>query len=69
MQKLKVKWFLQKIWWPVKGRMGKNKQQRQDKDHKYFTCPNCRAVCRVPVGKGKIVITCPRCRGEIHGRS
>lgn len=62
-------WFLQKIWWPVKGKLNQNKQQRQDKDHKYFTCPNCRAVCRVPVGKGKIVITCPRCRGEIHGRS
>ena len=62
-------WFLQKIWWPIKGKLGKNKQQRADREHKYFTCPNCRAVCRVPVGKGKIVITCPRCRGEIHGRS
>lgn len=61
--------FLQKVWWPVKRKIGKNKQQRQDKEHKYFTCPNCGAVCRVPVGKGKIVITCPRCRGEIHGRS
>ena len=62
-------WFLQKIWWPIKGKLGKNKQQQADHEHKYFTCPNCRAVCRVPVGKGKIVITCPRCRGEIHGRS
>lgn len=61
--------FLQKVWWPIKGKLGKNKQQRLDKEHKYFTCPNCSAVCRVPVGKGKIVITCPRCRGEIHGRS
>ena len=57
--------FLEKVWWPVKNRLSRAK----DKDHKYFTCPNCRAVCRVPVGKGKIVITCPRCRGEIHGRS
>ena len=63
------RWFLQKIWWPVKSKIGKSKQQRADRDHKYFTCPQCAAVCRVPAGKGKIVITCPRCRGEIHGKS
>lgn len=44
-------------------------RRRRDREHKYFTCPNCRAVCRVPRGKGRIVITCPRCRGEIHGKS
>ena len=61
--------FLEKIWWPIKRKFGKAKQQTQDKEHKYFTCPNCRTVCRVPRGKGKIVITCPKCRGEIHGKS
>lgn len=29
------------------------RQQRMDKDHKYFTCPNCRTVCRVPQRKGQ----------------
>ena len=57
--------FLQKVWWPVKGRLHRMK----DKDHKYFTCPTCRTVCRVPRGKGKIVITCPKCRGRIEGKS
>ena len=57
--------FLQKVWWPIKGKLHRMK----DKDHKYFTCPTCRTVCRVPRGKGKIVITCPKCRGEIHGKS
>ncbi len=61
--------FLQKFWWPLKRRFGAAKRQSQDKEHKYFTCPNCRTVCRVPRGKGKIVITCPKCRGEIHGKS
>ena len=41
----------------------------QRKDYKFFTCPNCKTVCRVPVGKGKIVITCPKCGREIHGKS
>ena len=61
--------FLQKIWWPIKWKLNSGKQQRMDKDHKYFTCPNCKTVCRVPVGKGKIVITCPKCRHEIRGKS
>ena len=61
--------FLEKIWWPLKRRFGRAKQQTRDKEHKYFTCPDCRTVCRVPRGKGKIVITCPKCRSQIHGRS
>ena len=61
--------FLRKIWWPVKRKLQSGRQQRADKEHKYFTCPNCKTVCRVPVGKGKIVITCPKCGCEIRGRS
>ena len=57
--------FLEKVWWPVKGKL----HRVRDKDHKYFTCPSCRTVCRVPRGKGKIVITCPKCRQQIHGKS
>ena len=57
--------FLQLVWWPLKRKFTAAK----DREHKYFTCPNCRSVCRVPRGKGKIVITCPKCRGEIHGKS
>lgn len=61
--------FLRKIWWPVNRKLQSGRQQRADRDHKYFTCPNCKTVCRVPVGKGKIVITCPKCGCEIRGRS
>ena len=61
--------FLQKVWWPLKRKLSSGKQQRMDKEHKYFTCPNCRTVCRVPAGKGRIVITCPKCGREIHGKS
>ena len=34
----------------------------KDREHRYFDCPKCRQVVRVPRGKGKIAITCPRCR-------
>ena len=34
----------------------------KDKEHRYFECPRCRQPVRVPKGKGKIAITCPKCR-------
>lgn len=56
-------------WYPVKNRLAGAKQRRLDKEHKYFTCKNCKTVCRVPAGKGKIEITCPKCGEKIIGRS
>ena len=61
--------FMEKVWWPISRRIAGKRQQRMDKEHCYFTCPGCGAVCRVPRGKGRIVITCPRCGNEIHGKS
>lgn len=34
------------------------------KVHRYFRCPQCRATARVPKGKGKIRITCPKCNHQ-----
>lgn len=33
----------------------------KDKEHRHFDCPRCRQPVRVPRGKGKIAITCPKC--------
>ena len=33
----------------------------KDREHRYFDCPKCRQPVRVPRGKGKIMITCPKC--------
>ncbi len=39
-----------------------SKQRRQDRQyHRFFKCPNCKERLRVPRGKGKIIITCPKC--------
>lgn len=41
----------------------------RDRDHRYFECPKCRQTVRVPRGKGKIAITCPRCREKFVKKS
>ncbi|MBE6977929.1 MAG: hypothetical protein E7438_04725 [Ruminococcaceae bacterium] len=37
-------------------------ERLKDREHKYFACPKCKQSVRVPKGKGKIAITCPKCR-------
>ena len=37
-------------------------QKFKDKEHRYFDCPRCRQQVRVPRGKGKIAISCPKCK-------
>ena len=37
-------------------------QKIKDREHRYYDCPRCRQQVRVPRGKGKIAITCPKCR-------
>ena len=61
------KWMT--FWWKLRSSQAGAKARHADKAHKYFTCKNCKTICRVPAGKGKIVITCPKCGAEIHGRS
>lgn len=38
---------------------------RDRKTHRYFKCENCKTVMRVPAGRGKIEITCPKCRAKV----
>ncbi len=37
--------------------------------HKVFYCPKCKQKLRVPKGRGKIEITCPKCRNNFIKRS
>jgi len=41
----------------------------KDRQHKYFDCPKCRQPVRVPRGKGKIAITCPKCAEKFIRKS
>lgn len=39
------------------------------KTHKYYHCPQCKQTIRVPRDKGKICITCPKCKREFVKRT
>lgn len=36
----------------------------KDREHRYFECPRCHQTVRVPRNKGKISITCPKCKEQ-----
>lgn len=62
--------FLQ-LWNPVKNyvRFWKLRFRERNGVKKLFRCPKCHQTVRVPKGKGKIAITCPKCRVEFVKRT
>lgn len=51
-------WFQKKV-----------KHMKERKTHKFYHCPNCKQVMRVPKGKGEITITCPKCHTKFDKRT
>ena len=44
-------------------------ERMKDREHRYYSCPKCRQSVRVPRGKGKVAITCPRCKERFIRKS
>ena len=43
--------------------------QARDRDHKYFRCPTCGQLLRVPKGKGRIHISCRNCGASFEKKT
>ena len=54
---------------PRRARELRKNKRRDKKTHLYFKCPACRAVLRVPRGKGSITVTCPRCARKTNKKT
>ena len=51
---------------PVKNWFHLQQRKWNDrKTHRYYKCSQCKGTLRVPKGKGKIKIRCPKCGAEI----
>lgn len=45
------------------------KHREQKKIYRFYKCPMCKQKVRVPKGRGKICITCPKCKEEFVRKS
>lgn len=54
---------------PITKRVQFFKRKRKDKTHKYYKCPTCKQIVRVPKGHGKIEISCPKCHAKFVKRT
>lgn len=54
-------WFIH-FWYNLRQWIAKTRTRWQEgKRYRFYHCPNCKQKLRVPRGKGKISISCPRC--------
>ncbi len=59
-----------RYWWPLRYKIkARIERFKSRKTHKFFKCPGCKNILRVPKGKGKIQITCPKCGERFERRT
>ena len=52
-----------RVWSPVRNWLSFQRRRfRERKQYKYFRCPVCKQRLRAPKGRGKIEVTCQKCR-------
>ena len=42
---------------------------KQDPSNKYFSCPKCKQMVRVPKGHGTVEVSCPNCQNKFEKRT
>lgn len=59
-----------RIWNRIKNFFYREKLRLQNKNtYKFFGCPGCKKTLRVPKGKGRIYVTCPKCGERFEAKS
>ena len=62
-------WYLKR--WNAVKRWFRSLKDRwtMRRDYKFFRCPSCHTLLRVPRGKGKIQLTCRKCGSRFERKS
>lgn len=62
--------FYLKYKYRLRNLFNRNVRKVQNRtEYKYFDCPNCHQTLRVPRGKGKVDVTCPKCHTKFEKRT
>ena len=61
-------WFL-KLWNPVRNWFVYTRDRIRDrKTARYRKCTHCKAICKLPIKKGKHTVVCPKCGQRFNVR-
>lgn len=62
-------WYLEKRQAVVQWFHSLKDRWQQRKDYKFFRCPSCHTLLRVPRGKGKLLLTCRKCGNRFERKT
>lgn len=58
-----------KVVTPNKSKPSFSQRWHEFRNYRYLVCPQCQQKLRVPRGKGKIKVTCTKCRNQFIAKS
>lgn len=62
-------WYLRKKKAVIRWFRSVKDRWQQRKEYKFFRCPSCRTLLRVPKNKGKLLLTCRKCGNRFERKT
>lgn len=62
-------WYLQKQRSAARWFRSLKDRWQQRREYKFFRCPSCKTLLRVPRGKGKLLLTCRKCGNRFERKT